>query len=104
LTTLKQVDEFPASGPRFDLTEHLSQFFTKTILARYGSALADFRTNGPFSTSQYLQFCFTSKMIWAELNFYYILLFCVHLSKFGRRNSTQVFNLCVFNRALPENI
>jgi hypothetical protein len=48
LTTLKQVDEFPASGPRFDLTEHLSQFFTKTILARYGSALADFRTNGPF--------------------------------------------------------
>jgi hypothetical protein len=48
LTTLKQADEFPACGPRFDMTEHLSQFCTKTILARYGSALTDFRTNGPF--------------------------------------------------------
>jgi hypothetical protein len=48
LTTLKQVDEFPACVPRFDMTEHLSQFCTTTILARYGSALTDFRTNGPF--------------------------------------------------------
>ncbi|EFX80829.1 putative TIMELESS/TIM-1 protein [Daphnia pulex] len=49
LTTLKQANDFPASVPRFDMmTEHLSQFCTKTILARYGSALSDFRTNGPF--------------------------------------------------------
>jgi timeless protein len=49
LTLLKQANDFPASVPRFDMmTEHLSQFCTKTILARYGSALSDFRTNGPF--------------------------------------------------------
>jgi hypothetical protein len=48
MTTLKQqADEFSACGPCFDMTEHLSQFRTKTILARYGSALSDFRTNGP---------------------------------------------------------
>lgn len=40
-------DEEPG-GVNFNLHQHLNQFCTKTIMARYGTALEGFRTNGPF--------------------------------------------------------
>jgi hypothetical protein len=48
MLTLNRAAEFPAyGGSCFDLKEHLKQFCTPTIVAKYGVALEDFRTNDP---------------------------------------------------------
>jgi timeless protein len=46
LVTLERAAGVPAyGGSSVDLKEHLKQFCTPTIVARYGIALGDFRTN-----------------------------------------------------------
>ena len=51
LLTLERSIQQPSKSAYaacFDLREHLTQFCSRTVLARYGSALEDFKTNGPF--------------------------------------------------------
>lgn len=49
LLILERVPHEEPGGARdFNLHQHLNQFCTKTIMARYGTALEGFRTNGPF--------------------------------------------------------
>lgn len=48
LLTLERAAQQSTYGPSFDLRDHLHQFCSKTILTRYGTALEDFKTNGPF--------------------------------------------------------
>lgn len=48
LVTLERAAGVPAyGGSSVDLKEHLKQFCTPTIVAKYGVALEDFRTNDP---------------------------------------------------------
>jgi len=44
----KAVPNMATSKGSFDIHEHLTQFCNKTIMNRYGTALEDFQTNGPF--------------------------------------------------------
>lgn len=48
LLTLERAAQQSSYGPSFDLRQHLNQFCSRTILTRYGLALEDFKTNGPF--------------------------------------------------------
>ncbi len=48
LLTLERAAQQSSYGACFDLRQHLNQFCSRTILARYGTALEDFKTNGPF--------------------------------------------------------
>ncbi|XP_057372547.1 protein timeless-like isoform X2 [Daphnia carinata] len=45
LLTLERAVRQPEYSASFDLNHHMNQFCTKTIVARYGSALEEFRTN-----------------------------------------------------------
>jgi timeless protein len=47
LTLERAVQNSPFQGC-FELSKHLDQFCSRTVLARYGMALEDFKTNGPF--------------------------------------------------------
>ena len=47
LLTLERAAQQEATEAIFDLHQHLEKFCTKTIVARYGIALEDFKTNGP---------------------------------------------------------
>ena len=47
LLTLDRVTRQSSRGS-FDFNQHLTQFCSKVILDRYGTALEDFKTNGPF--------------------------------------------------------
>lgn len=47
LLILERVPHKPG-GTSFNLHQHLNKFCTKTIMARYGTALEGFRTNEPF--------------------------------------------------------
>ncbi|XP_046633334.1 protein timeless-like isoform X2 [Daphnia pulicaria] len=46
LLTLERATPQPTTGTNFDLRQHLQQFCTKTIIARYAMALENFKTNG----------------------------------------------------------
>lgn len=48
LLTLERAAQQSTYGSSFDLSQHLNQFCSRTILSRYGTALEDFKTNGPF--------------------------------------------------------
>ena len=48
LLTLERAAQQSSFGSCFDLRQHLNQFCSRTILSRYGTALEDFKTNGPF--------------------------------------------------------
>lgn len=48
LLTLERAAQQSVYGASFDLRQHLNQFCSRTILSRYGTALEDFKTNGPF--------------------------------------------------------
>ncbi|XP_045025531.1 protein timeless isoform X4 [Daphnia magna] len=48
LLSLERATKLSASQKSFDISEHLKQFCCRTIMARYGTALRDFKTNGPF--------------------------------------------------------
>ncbi|XP_057372867.1 protein timeless-like [Daphnia carinata] len=48
LLTLERAAQQSSYGQSFDLRQHLNQFCSRTILTRYGLALEDFKTNGPF--------------------------------------------------------
>lgn len=48
LLTLERAAQHSPFAASFDLGEHLGQFCSRAILSRYGTALEDFRTNGPF--------------------------------------------------------
>ena len=48
ILTLERAAQQSAYGSNFDLRDHLNQFCSRAILSRYGTALEDFKTNGPF--------------------------------------------------------
>ena len=49
LLTLERVSSSShQQQPNFDFNQHLTQFCSKTILDRYGTALEDFKNNGPY--------------------------------------------------------
>lgn len=48
LLTLERAIQHSPYGACFDLRQHLNQFCSRTVLSRYGTALEDFKTNGPF--------------------------------------------------------
>nr|CAH0110982.1 unnamed protein product [Daphnia galeata] len=47
LLTLERISSHQQQ-PSFDFNQHLTQFCSKTILDRYGTALEDFKNNGPY--------------------------------------------------------
>ena len=48
LLTLERAAQQSSYSMQFDLRQHLTQFSTRKIISCYGSALQDFKTNGPF--------------------------------------------------------
>lgn len=48
LLTLERAVQHSPYTSSFDLRQHLGQFCSRNVLARYGTALEDFKTNGPF--------------------------------------------------------
>ena len=48
ITLERTIQNSPNDENSFDISKHLEQFCTKTILNRYGTALADFKTNSIF--------------------------------------------------------
>ncbi|XP_046458340.1 protein timeless-like [Daphnia pulex] len=48
LLSLERSTAGQSSRGSFDISQHLTQFCSEMIVDRYGTALADFQTNGPF--------------------------------------------------------